>query len=112
MADTPPASTTNTGLAMSSKIETAAEAAVCGVAGQGLTCAVVSWVMPLLAIVVLVIGLYYPVVSIFNLLVVAFGITALVRSVAHMRRFGPCGLDGHVAVGMALNLAILVLVAT
>ena len=95
---------------MSDKIETPTEAAVCGVAGQGLTCAVVSWSMPLLAIAVLLIGLYYPVVSIFNLLVVAFGITALARSVARMCRFGPCGLGGHVAVGVVLNLAILVLV--
>ncbi len=97
---------------MSDKIETAAEGAVCGVAGQGLTCAVVSWVMPLVAVVVLVIGLYFPVVSIFNLLVVAFGITALARSVAHMRRFGHCGLGGHVAVGVVLNLAIIILVVT
>ncbi len=92
--------------------ETEVDAPACGVAGQGLTCAVVSWVMPLVAVLVLLLGLYFPVVSIFNLLVVAFGITALARSVAHIRRYGHCGLGGHVAVGAVLNLAILVLVIT
>jgi hypothetical protein len=41
---------------------------------------------------------------------VAFSLTALARSVAHVRRYGYCGLGGHVAVGVALNLAVLVLV--
>jgi len=72
---------------------------------------VVSWLAPLVAIVVLVAGLRYPVVSVFNIIFVAFGITALLRSVAHIRRFGSCGLGGHVAVGVVLNLAIVVLVA-
>jgi len=72
---------------------------------------VVSWLAPLVAIVVLVAGLRYPVVSVFNIIFVAFGITALLRSVAHIRRFGSCGLGGHVAVGVMLNLAIVVLAA-
>jgi len=60
--------------------------------------------------VVLVAGLRYPVVSVFNIVFVAFGITALARSVAHIRTFGSCGLGGHVAVGVVLNLAIVILV--
>jgi len=84
-------------------------APVCGVGKEGLKCAVVSWAAPLVATVVLVAGLHYPLVSAFNILFVAFGITALLRSVAHIRRFGSCGLGGHVAVGVVLNLAIVVL---
>jgi hypothetical protein len=34
----------------------------------------------------------YPVISAFNIIFVAFGITALARSVAHIRTFGSCGL--------------------
>jgi len=86
-------------------------APVCGVGKEGLKCAVVSWAAPLVAIAVLVAGLHYPLVSAFNILFVAFGITALLRSVAHIRRFGSCGLGGHVAVGVVLNLAIVILVA-
>jgi hypothetical protein len=86
-------------------------APVCGVGTEGLKCAVVSWLAPLAATVVLVAGLRYPVVSAFNIIFVAFGITALLRSVAHIRRFGSCGLGGHVAVGVVLNLAIVILVA-
>lgn len=86
-------------------------APVCGVGSEGLKCAVVSWAAPLVAIVLLVAGLHYPLVSAFNILFVAFGITALLRSVAHIRRFGSCGLGGHVAVGVVLNLAIVILVA-
>jgi len=99
---------------MSKKIRvqsTAEPAAVCGVGGQGLTCAVVSWLAPLAAVVVLIAGLRYPVVSAFNIIFVAFGITALARSVAHIRAFGSCGLGGHVAVGVVLNIAIVILVA-
>ena len=33
------------------------------------------------------------------------------RSVAHIRTFGSCGLGGHVAVGVVLNLIIVTLVA-
>lgn len=89
----------------------AESAAVCGVGGQGLKCAVVSWLAPLLAVGVLIAGLHYPVVSAFNIIFVAFGITALVRSVAHIRKFGSCGLGGHVIVGVILNIAIISLVA-
>lgn len=84
---------------------------VCGVGAQGLKCAVVSWVAPLLAVIVLIAGLRFPVLSAFNILVVAFGITALGRSVAHIRRYGSCGLGGHVAVGAILNLAVATLVS-
>ncbi len=90
---------------------TAESAPVCGVGGEGLKCAVVSWMAPLAAVVVLVAGMRYPVVSAFNIIFVAFGITALARSVAHIRTFGSCGLGGHVAVGVGLNLIIVTLVA-
>ncbi len=73
-------------------------------------CAVVSWVAPLAAVTVLIAGLYYPVMSIFNIIFVAFGITALLRPAAHIRRYGSCGLGGQVAVGIVLNLAIVTLV--
>jgi len=85
-------------------------APVCGVGKDGLKCAVVSWMAPLAAVVVLVVGMHFPVVSVFNIIFVAFGITALVRSVAHIRTFGSCGLGGHVAVGVVLNLIIVTLV--
>jgi hypothetical protein len=87
-----------------------AEPAVCGVGAQGFKCAIVSWVAPLLAAGVLIAGLRYPLVSGFNILVVAFGVTATLRSLAHIRKFGACGLGGHVAVGVVLNLAVVTLV--
>lgn len=83
---------------------------VCGVGDEGLQCARVSWTAPLLAVGVLVLGMYYPVVSAFNILIVAFGITAMLRSVAHIRRYGSCGLGGHVIAGILLNIAIVTLV--
>jgi hypothetical protein len=86
-------------------------APVCGVGAQGLKCAVVSWLMPLIAVAVLVAGLRYPVVRVFNIVFVAFGLTALARSVAHIRQYGSCGLGGHVALGILLNAAIVLLVA-
>ncbi len=101
------------GVSMSknSKAKAAAKSVpVCGVGGEGLKCAVVSWLAPLAAVLLLVAGMYYPVVSAFNILFVAFGITALARSVAHIRKFGSCGLGGHVAVGALLNLIIATLI--
>jgi hypothetical protein len=92
------------------KISTDA-APVCGVGKEGLKCAVVSWLAPLIAIGVLVAGLYYPAVRALNIIFLAFGLTALARSVAHIRAYGGCGLGGHVAVGVVLNVAIVVLVA-
>jgi hypothetical protein len=86
-------------------------APVCGVGKDGLKCAVVSWVAPLAAAIVLVVGMYYPVIRAFNIIFVAFGITALIRSAAHIHRFGACGLGGHVAVGVVLNLVVVTLVA-
>lgn len=86
-------------------------AVVCGVGTDGLKCAVVSWVAPLLAVVVLIAGLRYPAVNGFNILIVAFGIASLVRSFAHIRAYGSCGLGGHFAIGLMLNLIVVVLVA-
>lgn len=85
------------------------EAPVCGVGESGMKCAVVSWVMPLVATTVLWLALYYPVVMVFNILFLAFGLTALLRSAAHIRRFGGCGLKGHVTVGVILNIAVVTL---
>lgn len=99
---------------MSSRNETpvgSEPAPVCGVGTQGIQCAVVSWLMPLIAVAVLAAGLRYPVLRVFNIVFVAFGLTALARSVAHIRRYGNCGLGGHVALGVLLNAAIVVLVA-
>lgn len=87
------------------------KAPVCGVGAQGLKCAVVSWLMPLVAVAVLVAGLRYPVVRVFNIVFVAFGFTALARSAAHIRQHGGCGLGSHVALGVLLNAAIVLLVA-
>lgn len=97
-------------MAVRSVAKAGAEPAVCGVGAQGFKCAIVSWVAPLLAVAVLVAGLRYPVVSGFNILVLAFGITATIRSLAHIRRFGSCGLGGHVVVGVALNVVVIALV--
>jgi len=80
--------------------------AACGIGPEGFKCAIVSWVAPLIAAVILVAGLHYPVVSGFNILAVAFGITATLRSLAHIRRFGNCGIGGHVVVGVFLNFAV------
>lgn len=76
----------------------------------GIKCAVISWVAPLLAVVMLYIGLRFPVLSVFNIVVVGFGVMAMIRSVNHIRRFGACGLGGHIVIGGILNAAILVLV--
>lgn len=83
---------------------------MCGTGAQGFKCAIVSWAAPLAAAVVLVLGMRYPVISGFNILFVAFGITALIRSLAHIRQYGGCGLGGHVAVGIVLNLIVVSLV--
>jgi hypothetical protein len=93
----------------SAKVE-AGPVAICGVGAQGFKCAIVSWVAPLAAAAVLVAGMRWPVVNAFNLVFVAFGITALIRSLAHIRRYGGCGLGGHVAVGLMLNLVVVTLV--
>ena len=81
----------------------------CGVGAEGFKCAVVSWVMPLVAVVVLIAGLRFPVLSVFNIVFLAFGLLALVRSIAHVRIYGSCGLGGHVAIGAVLNVAIVIL---
>lgn len=85
-------------------------APVCGVGKDDRKCAVVSWVAPLAA-VMLVVGMYFPVIRAFNIIFVAFGITALIRSAAHIHRYGACGLGGHVALGVVLNLIVVTLVA-
>lgn len=76
----------------------------------GIKCAVVSWVAPLAAIAVLVISMHVPVLSVFNILFVGFGVMAMIRSINHIRRFGACGLGGHIVIGGLLNAIILTLV--
>jgi len=76
----------------------------------GIKCAMVSWIAPLLAIIVLYVGLRYPVLSVFNIIIVGFGVMAMIRSVNHIRKYGACGLGGHLLIGGLLNAAILVLV--
>jgi len=95
---------------MSRATKTVDEAPACGVGTQGFKCAIVSWAAPLAAAVVLVLGMRFPVLNGFNIIFVAFGITALIRSLAHMRQFGGCGLGGHVVVGVILNLIVVTLV--
>ena len=95
---------------MSRATKTVDEAPACGVGAQGFKCAIVSWAAPLAAAVVLVLGMRFPVLNGFNIIFVAFGITALIRSLAHMRQFGGCGLGGHVVVGVILNLIVVTLV--
>jgi hypothetical protein len=87
-------------------------AAYCGVGREGMKCAVVSWAAPLVAAVLLVVGMQFPALKVVNIFFVAFGVTALLRSVAHVRRYGSCGLGGHVALGALLNALILALVVT
>ena len=87
-----------------------AEAPVCGVGKEGFKCAIVSWVAPALAIGILVLGMRYPVVSVVNIIFVAFSIMALTRSVLHIRRFGWCGLKGHVFLGTVMNVLLLALI--
>jgi len=84
---------------------------VCGVGKDGIKCAVVSWIAPLAAALVLVVGMTFPVINAFNIIFVACGITALIRSAAHIHRYGACGLGGHVALGVLLNVVVVTLVA-
>jgi len=95
---------------MSRVAKTVEETPICGVGAQGFKCAIVSWAAPLAAAIVLVLGMRFPVLNGFNIIFVAFGITALIRSLAHIRRYGGCGLGGHVAVGVVLNLIVVTLV--
>lgn len=76
----------------------------------GIKCAMVSWIAPLFAIIVLYVGLRYPVLSVFNIIIVSFGVMAMIRSVNHIRKYGACGLGGHLLIGGLLNAVILVLV--
>lgn len=92
------------------KLPAAAEVPSCGVGREGLKCAVVSWVMPLVAVTVLALGMRYPVLRVFNIVFVAFGLMALMRSLLHIRAYGSCGLGGHVIAGAILNLALLALI--
>ncbi len=90
--------------------QASAAGATCGAGGDGLRCAVIAWAAPLAAVVLLALGMRFPLLKVFNIFFVAFGVTALARSVAHIRRHGSSGLGGHVAVGVVLNVAVLILV--
>jgi hypothetical protein len=95
---------------MSRATKTVDEAPVCGVGAQGFKCAIVSWAAPLAAAIILIAGMRFPILNGFNIIFVAFGITALIRSLAHIRQYGGCGLGGHVIVGVILNLIVVTLV--
>ena len=73
-------------------------------------CPVLSWVLPSVAVLLLYIGLRYSTVAVFNLLVVAFGFFALVRSLVHLRKFGSSGMGLHIVAGVVLNVVIIVLI--
>lgn len=66
--------------------------------------------MPLVAVTVLALGMRYPLLRVFNIVFVAFGLMALVRSLLHIRAYGSCGLGGHVVAGAILNLVLLALI--
>ena len=95
---------------MSRAAKTVDEAPACGVGAQGFKCAIVSWAAPLAAAAILIAGMRFPILNGFNIIFVAFGITALIRSLAHMRQYGGCGLGGHVIVGVILNVIVVTLV--
>jgi hypothetical protein len=82
-----------------------------GTGPDGLKCAVVSWLMPLVATAVVAVGFYYPVVKVFNIVIVAFGAMALTRSLLHISRYGACGLGGHIVAGAILNTVLFILLA-
>lgn len=98
-------------------IEKTVVPAVAGVEGEtclacdsGAKCARIAWTMPLLAMLLLYLGLRYPILNVFNMIVVAFGAMGWTRTMLHTRTYGNCGFGLHLAVGGVLNLAALALV--
>jgi hypothetical protein len=83
---------------------------VCSVEDDDLKSAVLSWLTPLSALAFLIGSYHYPVVSVLNVFFAAFGVAALLRSVARIRAYGHYGLGGHLAMGVVLNLAVVTLI--
>lgn len=86
------------------------ESEACLACDSGAKCARIAWSMPLLAMVLLFLGLRYPILNVFNMIVVAFGAMGWTRTVLHTRAYGNCGFGLHLAVGGLLNVAVLTLV--
>ncbi len=86
------------------------EGATCLACDSGAKCARIAWSMPLLAMVLLYLGLRYPILNVFNMIVVAFGAMGWTRTVLYMRQYRNCGFGPHLAVGAVLNAGALVLV--
>ena len=83
---------------------------VCNVDEDGLRSATLSWLTPLGALVFLIGSYHYPLVSVLNVFFAAFGVAALLRSVARIRAYGHYGVGGHLAMGIVLNLAVVTLI--
>ncbi len=86
------------------------EGETCLACDSGAKCARIAWSMPLLAMVLLYFGLRYPILNVFNMIVVAFGAMGWTRTLLHTRLYGNCGFGRHLAVGAVLNATVLVLV--
>ena len=85
---------------------------VCSVDEDGLRSAVFSWLTPLGALAFLIGSYRYPAVSVLNVFFAAFGVAALWRAVALIRVYGHYGMGAHLAMGVVLNLAVVVLILT
>lgn len=79
---------------------------VCRVEDDSLKSAALSWLTPLGALVFLVGSFHYPMITVLNVFFAAFGVAALLRSVARIRAYGHCGVGGHLAMGVVLNLVV------
>lgn len=83
------------------------DSVTCEACDSGLKCAVMSWAMPLLTVVVLFAGLRYQVLKVFVMLPVAMGGMALLRSLLHLRQYRGCGLGVHAIAGVTLHVLAL-----
>ena len=86
------------------------EGEACLACDSGAKCARIAWSMPLLAMLLLYLGQRYPILNIFNMIVVAFGTMGWTRTALLTRNVGNCGFGPHLIVGGVLNLAALTLV--
>jgi hypothetical protein len=85
---------------------------VCRVEDDGLKSAALSWLTPLGTLAFLIGSYQYPVVSVLNVFLAAFGVAGMLRSVARIRAYGHYGVGGHLAMGVVLNLAVVILILT
>ncbi len=89
---------------------TGSEGATCLACDSGAKCARIAWSMPLLAMLLLYLGQRYPLLNVFNMIVVAFGAMGWTRTLLYTRLYGNCGFGLHLAVGAVFNIGALVLV--